>query len=166
MHRIFILALAVAALASTAACKGKKADCAAAGDKFTAMMRVSVEKAKPDVKKLAEANLPALKEEMTRVCKAEQWNQATIDCVVEAKAPADLEACDTGHAHGADKTAPAADDNAPAADDKAPAADDKAPAADDKAPAADDKAAAAAGDNAPTGDPKPDSEKPAAAGSN
>ena len=108
MQRIQVLIVAATVALALGACKGKEADCGTVGDKFTELMRASAAKAKPDLKKSAEALLPALKEKMIERCKSEQWTKQLIDCVAASANEAELEKCESKHDHGGDKAKPPA----------------------------------------------------------
>jgi small lipoprotein (TIGR04454 family) len=99
-----IRALLVTILAAAAGCGGKKADCAAVGDRAIALIRAELEReGEGEERAQREGMLPALKEELVDQCKAEKWNETVRRCVIAADSVAALERCDPDASGGAEE---------------------------------------------------------------
>ena len=93
----FVFAAVLGTMAFGAACGKKEATCDNAVDHAMKLMMESDEmkKASPEEKKMAEGLMSGLKGEMVKECKEKKWDAKQLGCVMDAKAMADLEKCDT-----------------------------------------------------------------------
>jgi small lipoprotein (TIGR04454 family) len=131
-----IRALLVTILAAAAGCGGKKADCAAVGDRAIALIRAELEhEGEGEERAQREGMLPALKEELVDQCKAEKWNETVRRCVIAADSVAALERCDPD---ASSEPAPGAEGDEAAPDpepEPAPEGEETAPEGEESGPA-------------------------------